>query len=238
MILFIIIQILNSYGQNRSEKREYVFIDHSYEKITLKSDSFNFIFSVGLISVDVDGTINYRNDTLILNSEFQVDRYKIEKKYNSNLKKNEFEVIIIDSIFKNQIELFATKKIKRKKKTSIEPENENSALLPSITIKKYIVDKRKYIKKKGLIVKVWRTNSHINLNLSNKKLNSISIDFSEYPGRDYFFLKNVEAIETEKGLIFLGKNNDLTKTSFSIENKTKKNGLDRELKIYRQMQNK
>lgn len=90
-ILLIVIQILNSFGQNRSETRAYVFIDHSYEKITLKKDSFNYIFSVGLSGAHVDGTIKYRNDTLIFNSElilvdFTIKNRKRRKKSSKELK--------------------------------------------------------------------------------------------------------------------------------------------------------
>ncbi len=73
-ILLIIIQIMNSYGQNRSEKREYVFIDHSYEKITLKKDSFNYIFSVGLSRADIDGIIKYRNDGVFFRTCLSYDQ--------------------------------------------------------------------------------------------------------------------------------------------------------------------
>lgn len=220
---------MNLYGQNRSKTREYIFIDHSYEKITLKKDSFNYVHSVGLQYKEIDGTIKYKDDTLILNSEYQTDNYKLENNDNPKLKKHEIEIIVIDSIFHNQIELFATNKFKRKQKTLIQPKNEN---YDSISLKKYIINKRKYVRKHGVDLIFWGTNFHINLNFKNIPSNSITMAFSEYPGMNYTFFKNVEAIETEKGLIFLDENNDLTRPSYSLKNRDKHKRKNRNLKIY------
>jgi len=229
---------MNSFGQNRSENREYVSIDHSYERITLKKDSFNYIYNVGLSKTDVDGTIKYRNDTLIFNSEYQADNFEIVEKFNPNLKKNEFEIIIIDTIVRNQIDLFATKRFNRKEKTRLNPYEEK---FDSITLKsttKYILNEQKFPKRKGAIVKIWRKNIHVHLEFKDEKSNSISIEFLKYPfWLDYIFFKEVEAIETDKGLIFLGKDNNLIEADFTIENRVKKKKVDKELKIYRPRKN-
>jgi hypothetical protein len=233
-IIISIIQISICYGQSDLEVREYEYIDHSYEKITLKKDSFNYIYNVGLSKTDVDGTIKYRNDTLIFNSEFQADKYSIIEKYNPDLKKNEFEIIIIDTIFRNQISLFATRKFHKKKKEIIEPTEE---FLDTITFKstnRYILNQRKFPKKKGAIVRVWRKNFFKELKFKDKDSNSITIEFLEYPfSLDYIFFKDVEAVEENGNLIFLGDDNNLIEVKFNLEYRRKRFQKKKELKIYR-----
>jgi len=58
-----------------------------------------------------------------------------------------------------------------------------------------------------------------------------------YPSLDYMFFNDVEAIETDEGLIFLGNDNNLIEVDFEIENRVRKKKVDKKLKIYRLQKN-
>jgi len=237
IIVFLVMsQFSNCFGQDYSKILEYIFVDHSYEKITLKKDSFNYIYRIGLINTNVDGKLEYRNDTLVFNSEYQADSYKIEEKYNPDLKNGEFEILVVTPFLYNSVNLFATRRFLRREKKLLQFQESTFDSVAFKSTYKYVLNNMKYPRKNGAILHVWRKFFNVELKFKSKKSNSLSIDFIDYPKQlDYVFFKNVEAIQTGKGLIFLGKDNNLIEANFTIKNRVKRNTPNNVLKIYEPM---
>ena len=234
ILLISIAQILSCFGQNKLELKKYTYGSQSYEEITIIKDSFNYIYSVGLSRAEVKGTIKYKNDTLILNSEYQADNYKIKESFNPNLKDKEFEFIITDKNNWNQTDLFAHSKTISTKKTTLKVSDIKYDSNGMSVQKKYILNEDMYFKTKGTILNIWRKNHFIELLFESKRNNSFEITFIDYPHNiDYVFFKNVKAIQKNKKLIFLGENNDILKPKFSVDNNSETTKKKKKRKVYK-----
>ncbi|MGV6861336.1 MAG: hypothetical protein ACWA41_06165 [Putridiphycobacter sp.] len=219
-ILTIILILIAVKAYNQQSKYEYFDFDCS-ESFLIKTDSFIYKHSCGLMYGVVSGTVNYANDTLLLNSDIQ-PTYNLIETFDSTLNKGVIVVTIKNLGFPNSYGFRVFKgddyydlnlqdnslvTITQNKQDSTSTFSFNSKLLS---------------RKEKLCFVLYRTNLRIELKWKNMGKNKFELEFKNFPDViDYHFFTNQKAIIDKGNLILLDKNGNPEKTKYTISTKKK-----------------
>ncbi len=221
LITFILFNSPFSFGQLKN-----LCFDHSnpysygvYDKISFSDSTFKYEFIQGLINGTVNGSFQFSNDTLILNSEYKSNDYQIIKSYDSLIQSSFIQLQIKQLDYNNVIEVRSNvddsnsiieEKIIKKNNAKILVD------FPDTVIQLYEIPILSS-KNQEISVQIWRKNTTISIPITTK-FNSYLIDLTTYPNElDYRFFDRQHAVIQEGCLYFLDENNKPEKDYYPIQ---------------------
>lgn len=197
------------------------YSDRVYEEFNFIDSTFTYQRSAGLANASVNGKYREHNDTLILNSEFQPDDYKIYCFQDSIVLKNyiciqikqiaSFNVIDVQSKIKGEEYLNFNGRIIYHSKKDIFSEEYDTIITEYLISRDSIRD--------NLEVIIWRKGQTINLPIDSNRCN---IDLTNYPKwYDYVFFENQKAVLLDQSIILIDAHNKPIKTKYTIRKRKK-----------------
>lgn len=216
--IILILTAFKAYSQEG--KYEYSDFDCS-ESFLIKTDSFIYKHSCGLMFGEISGTIKYANDTLLLNSNIQPS-YTMEETFDRTSNSDAIVVAIKNVGFPNS---YGFRVLKGDNYYDL---NLQDSSLVTITHNKidgtstYSFTSKLFSRKEKLCFILYRTNLRIELDWKNKSKNEFEIEFKDLPDLiDYHFFTNQKAIINQDNLILLDKEGNPEKTKYTIRTKKK-----------------
>lgn len=229
LIIILILTTFKTYSQE--DKYEYSDFDCS-ESFLIKSDSFVYKHSCGLIFSEVYGTIKYVYDTLLLNSNIQPS-FTLNKTFDSLVNNDIIAITIKNVDFPNQYGLRAHKgedyydlNLQDRSLITVEYDTiENSST--------YYFTSKLLSRREKLCFILYRTNLRIDIDWKNSEINKFEIEFNDLPDLiDYHFFTNKKAVINQGNLILLSKEGKAETTHYMVK-RNKKIKVNKKKKVKR-----
>jgi hypothetical protein len=219
--ILIIILILTAF-KTYSQEGKYEYSDFDcYESFLIKSDSFVYKHSCGLMFGVISGTIKYVNDTLFLNSNIQPS-FTLTKTFDSLVNNDIIAITIKNVDFPNHYGLRVNK---GEDYYDLNLQDSSLITVDYDRIEKsstYYLTSKLLSRREKLCFILYRTNLRIEIEWKNSEINKFEIEFNDLPDLiDYHFFTNKKAVINQGNLILLDKEGIAETTRYMVKTKKK-----------------
>jgi hypothetical protein len=219
--ILIIILILTAF-RAYSQEGIYEYSDFNCsESFIIKSDSFVYKHSCGLMFGEISGTVKYINDTLLFNSNTQPS-FTLKETFDSTSNNDTIVVTIKNVDYPNH---YGLRVIKGDDYYDLNLQDRNliGVMYDSIeNSSTYSFTTKILSRKEKLCFILYRTNLLIEIDWKNSEINQFEIDFNDLPYLiDYHFFTNKKAVINQGHLILLDEEGKAETTRYTVSTKKK-----------------